>query len=165
MIRKCLTAIIVFLSLYNIPIVSANEIYPHIFLANMKDSLSVCKELTILLSKTPGLLVNKYNGEFHEDNINKNIKGCMLVVSGSYKALGKGQFPTDKLFSELTNAGWNQLIQYSADGPDGTFYVLTQNDKWIIVNGFWDGGDDSDPNYMPNDNYQIIIIEGEVIVK
>ena len=93
MIRKYFYLVILFLSLSSVHISSANEIYPHIFSTNREDSLSTCKDLEILLSSTPGLLQSVYKGEFHEDNTNKKIKGCMIAVSGSIKALGKNQSP------------------------------------------------------------------------
>ena len=46
-------------------------------------------------------------------------------------------------------AGWVQLWEYQADGPDGSSAVFQLVPVRCLVEERWDGGDDSDSSYVP----------------
>lgn len=49
----------------------------------------------------------------------------------------------------LTAAGWAPHSGYSADGTDGTVMGFETAKYVCILEGRWDGGDDSDTTYVP----------------
>ena len=57
--------------------------------------------------------------------------------------------PVDRVERALEAAGWAPSYGYSADGPDGTVLGFVTRRFLCVVEGTWDGGDDSDPTYVP----------------
>ena len=49
----------------------------------------------------------------------------------------------------LSARGWSMHHGYTADGPDGSAMGFVKNRYLCVVEGSWDGGDDSDPAYVP----------------
>jgi hypothetical protein len=49
----------------------------------------------------------------------------------------------------LAARGWSMHHGYTADGPDGSAMGFVKNRYLCVVEGSWDGGDDSDPAYVP----------------
>lgn len=118
-----------------------------------------------ILGSTPGAFIEKIEGSFYDNYLNKYIHGCMILISGTWSQLGKNPSPTDQISDLLTKEGWSQNYEYSADGPDGTTFSLIKDGNWCIVHGRWDGGDDSDSTYVPLDNYQVIVLCGKLAEK
>ena len=50
--------------------------------------------------------------------------------------------------------GWQEEVNHSADGPDGTLFAYVRDGVICIFEGRWDGGDDSDPSVKPDDEYK-----------
>ena len=59
-----------------------------------------------------------------------------------------GKLPSDLPRNFLNEAGW--CSDKMADGPDGMSYRVLKKNVFCTVDGHWDGGDDSDPNYVPS---------------
>lgn len=57
--------------------------------------------------------------------------------------------PDVEIGNALTSAGWGHQDGYSADGPDGTVMGFRTGKFLAVVEGRWDGGDDSDTTYVP----------------
>ena len=66
-----------------------------------------------------------------------------------------GKLPADLPKELLNEEGW--CGDRMADGPDGTSYRAFHKDIFCAVEGRWDGGDDSDPKYVPSPRYEIIV--------
>lgn len=49
--------------------------------------------------------------------------------------------------------GWRPLHRYAADGPDGSLSGYQRAQVRCTVAQSWDGGDDSDSTYVPDDWY------------
>jgi hypothetical protein len=49
----------------------------------------------------------------------------------------------------LTDAGWVESFGYSADGSDGSSMGYLSRGYFCLVEGTWDGGDDTDDTYEP----------------
>lgn len=49
----------------------------------------------------------------------------------------------------LLDSGWVEMFGYSADGPDGSNMGYLSKNFFCLVEGTWDGGDDSDESYVP----------------
>ena len=66
-----------------------------------------------------------------------------------------GKLPPDTPLDMINEGGW--CGDMGADGPDGTFYRALKENVFCIVEGRWDGGDDSDPQYVPSSKYEVIV--------
>jgi hypothetical protein len=61
----------------------------------------------------------------------------------------------DSLIAWLRAAGWRDNTVFQADGPDGTVYGLHHDGLTCVLEGHWDGGDDSDTTYVPSDTLEV----------
>lgn len=118
----------------------------------------LCRILKLAVFPTPGAITEIVPGSFHDEVSGCDRSGCLLLVSGSWSELGEAPAPHDLVFEVLAAQGWSQVLDYSADGPDGTRLALRHEGTLCIIRGAWDGGDDSDPAYVPSDVYQVTII-------
>ncbi len=55
----------------------------------------------------------------------------------------------------LNKDGW--CGDKMADGPDGTYYRAIKQNIFCLVEGLWDGGDDSDPKYVRWQRYEVTV--------
>jgi len=122
------------------------------------------------LGSGPYESLTKSTGSFIDHD--KRYYGCVIHLSGNinevadtqrpYGLFGRplpycpgGKLPED-LPHELVNGdGW--CDDRIADGPDGTSYRALKKGIFCAVEGLWDGGDDSDPDYVPSPRYDIIV--------
>lgn len=85
----------------------------------------------------------------------KEYRGCLVRVLGNGgdpgTALHERLFPTEE--NHLFDLGWR--ADREADGPDGTSFRILRGRIFCIVEGRWDGGDDSDPDYVPSDEFEL----------
>jgi len=63
--------------------------------------------------------------------------------------------PMVKLEYALYAAGWAPHYGYAADGPDGGVLGFVSKEYFCIVEGRWDGGDDSDESYVPHPGCEV----------
>ena len=129
---------------------------------NSQSKKDDCNLIYSAMLDLPGAFVNKIEGSFYDDYLKKYIDGCLLLISGTWSELGENQDPINLIFNLLSDNGWSQYVEYSADGPDGTIFSLIKDDDWCIVKGQWNGGDDADSTYVPSDAYQIIVMCGRL---
>ncbi len=66
-----------------------------------------------------------------------------------------GELPADRPPDLLNENGW--CGDKMADGPDGTSYRAFKKNVFCLVEGRWDGGDDSDSTYVPSPRYEVIV--------
>jgi len=102
----------------------------------------------------------------------ERYNGCVIRFSGNGTKITQGQdpgtllgttlpfcpdgkIPPDLLPDSLNSEGW--CADLMADGPHGTFYRAIKENIFCIVEGHWDGGDDSDPTYVPSPRYEAIV--------
>jgi len=57
----------------------------------------------------------------------------------------------------LEAAGWAMAPGYSADGPDGTVMGFVTRRFLCVLEGRWDGGDDSDSTYVPEPGCEVTV--------
>ncbi len=99
----------------------------------------------------------KNNSSFEYER--KTFTGCVGVIEGDRSKLPAGRgvggdfYPREG--SDLAAMGWKASME--AGGPDGTFYQVNRQDVFCIVDGQWDGGDDSDPAYVPPSKLHITV--------
>lgn len=65
--------------------------------------------------------------------------------------------PDSRVQSALREAGWAPSYGYSADGPDGSVMGFVSKRFLCVVDGHWDGGDDSDSTYLPEPGCQVTV--------
>ena len=63
--------------------------------------------------------------------------------------------PVETLVEAMQAHGWRALLEYQADGPDGSLMGLILGPTLCVVRGAWDGGDDSDTTYVPVPGYDL----------
>ncbi len=61
----------------------------------------------------------------------------------------------DTIMKGFKQRGWNDQTQIAADGPDGTVQGVHHAGVTCVIEGRWDGGDDSDTTYVPNDTIEV----------
>jgi hypothetical protein len=57
--------------------------------------------------------------------------------------------PVDALEGALWSRGWVGRYRYSADGADGTTLGMESRDFFCLIEGAWEGGDESDTTVVP----------------
>lgn len=66
--------------------------------------------------------------------------------------------PMMRMEYALNAAGWTAHNAYAADGPDGSAMGFVSKRHFCYVEGHWDGGDDSDPRYVPAPGCSLSVI-------
>ena len=119
---------------------------------------ALCQQIVTIVSPTAGTLVAAVDGALYDDIAQRERSGCLIMISGTWSGLHKEKEPIDRVFDALTAQGWTQRPNYGADGPDGTMLGLEKDGLFCLMQGRWDGGDDSDSTYVPLDVYQMTIL-------
>ena len=66
-----------------------------------------------------------------------------------------GKLPADLPRDMVNPDGW--CGDAMADGPDGASYRALRKNIFCAVEGSWDGGDDTDPAYLPSPHYEVTV--------
>lgn len=77
---------------------------------------------------------------------------CRVVAAGHQP---RNYASIDSLIQWLTDRGWSNRVTFSADGPDGTVQGVRRRGVSCLVEGRWDGGDDTDTKYVPTDTIEV----------
>src|SRR5262249_16678467 len=82
--------------------------------------------------------------------------GCDFVARGSDTVSSSDLFEAmEKAFHD---AGWTSMeAAYSADGPDGSDVGYSRDGLLCVIEGRWDGGDDSDPSVIPGPDFAVFV--------
>lgn len=115
------------------------------------------------------ILTNSFEN-FTDDGM--TYHGCVIHLSGNVQNVTASQNP-EGLFGQplpycqdgklpastprnfLNADGW--CGDRNADGPDGTSYRTLKKNVFCLIEGRWDGGDDSDPKYVPSPRYEVTV--------
>jgi hypothetical protein len=80
--------------------------------------------------------------------------GCRSLARGADSAAPTGAFAA--MQEALRANGWIAADSlYSADGPDGSLEGFVKGDALCLLEGSWDGGDDSDSTYVPSPDFEV----------
>jgi hypothetical protein len=91
------------------------------------------------VEKTPGMNERRRTGSFGDETLRAPIASCRIDISGSMKRLGNADLPTAALSEYFWAQKWTELIEFSADGPDGTSFAYRGNDgAACLVRGLLD---------------------------
>jgi hypothetical protein len=82
--------------------------------------------------------------------------GCEFLVRGSDVVSPSSLF--EAMEERFDAAGWTSLAAlYSADGPDGSDLGYSRGMLLCVLEGRWDGGDDSDPTVTPSPEFDVFV--------
>jgi hypothetical protein len=111
------------------------------------------------LRSVRGAQVSRSTGGFTYRD--QKYQGCILTLAGDRTGGAEDDIPHGLLYpfedSPSYKVGWRPDIQSEADGPDGTIFRIVRGSTFCLVEGRWDGGDDSDPTYVPSERYEVIV--------
>jgi hypothetical protein len=102
--------------------------------------------------------VSTFNGGLYRqapdtfEDEGKLYRGCVVTVIGDRNKVPDKFPPADKAYPEpgspAARVGWK--VDREADGQDGTSYRITRGNVFCLVSGVWDGGDPTDPKFIPS---------------
>jgi len=82
--------------------------------------------------------------------------GCEFVVRGSDRVSSSSLF--EAMQKSFDRAGWMSMqATYAADGPDGSDLGYSREGLLCVIEGRWDGGDDSDPTVVPSPDFDVFV--------
>ncbi len=77
---------------------------------------------------------------------------CRVLAAGRTR---REAFSVDSVLRGFTARGWSDRTMIAADGPDGTVQGVHRGGVTCLLEGRWDGGDDSDSTYVPSDTIEV----------
>jgi hypothetical protein len=98
------------------------------------------------------------DGVFAEESLQHPVRGCRLVITGSFAHAPPGGDAASRLRDGFSARGWQELPAYSADGKDGTAFALRRNELACLFRGVWNGGSDGDPPIPAQDRYRVSVL-------
>jgi len=82
--------------------------------------------------------------------------GCEFVARGSDTQSSSSLF--DAMDNAFRDANWISMeATYAADGPDGSDLGYSRDGLLCVIEGRWDGGDDSDPSVIPGPDFDVFV--------
>jgi hypothetical protein len=82
--------------------------------------------------------------------------GCEFVARGSNASASSSLF--EAMENAFRDAGWVSMeATYSADGPDGSDLGYSRDGLLCVIEGRWDGGDDTDPTIIPGPDFDVFV--------
>jgi hypothetical protein len=116
--------------------------------------LRACDLIAEIARRPNGVTIARSIGPFPDERDGRTRFGCSVSLEGSMTALRGGSNPVELLRERFAARGWLEDGNHAADGPDGTMFAFVRDGVICIFEGRWDGGDDSDPTYKPDDAYK-----------
>ena len=77
---------------------------------------------------------------------------CRVLAAGRTRS---EVFSVDTVLHGFAARGWSDRTMIAADGPDGTVQGVHRGGVTCLLEGRWDGGDDSDSTYVPSDTIEV----------
>lgn len=118
---------------------------------------SACDLVVTAIAGTPGLSKRRDRGPFEAGPLALKFDGCRVFLSGSFAALHGAPDASARLRTAFGSAGWRELLDYGADGKDGTAFAFRNDGVRCFVVGAWNGGADGDPEIPPEDWYKVSV--------
>jgi hypothetical protein len=115
--------------------------------------LRACDLVAQVAARAKGVTITRGTGTFDDERERRTRFGCSVSLVGSTKALGASPNPVELWCEQFSARGWQEDVNHSADGPDGTSFAFVRAGVICIFQGQWDGGDDTDPSAKPDDAY------------
>jgi len=116
----------------------------------------ICNLVYSQLNTVPHHDLNKLADTF-TDNGN-TYSGCVVRLNSDRTKIKGIHYPGPLFYpfeaSALHQQGWR--ADREADGPDGTSFRISKQNVFCLIEGRWDGGDDSDPKYVPSTHLEVV---------
>jgi len=128
------------------------------------DVRAACDFVNKVIAKTPGIKVRRSNGSFPLEMLKVPVAGCRVDIDGSMKRLGRENLPSEQLAAAFEAQAWRQLVDFSADGHDGTIFAYAKGSAACLTSGEWDGGSDDEPDAPLADPYRVTVTCGNAAV-
>lgn len=109
-----------------------------------------------MLSSHRGMTVVRLSGRF-EGPFGDSITSCRLLVHGTFSPKPPYNDAIKLIERYFERAGWTSDGECAADGPDGTLWGVRRGGVRCLVDGRWEGGDDSDTTYVPRPEYDVTV--------
>jgi len=116
--------------------------------------LRACDLVAQIVTRSKGVTIKRRTGSFEDEFESRTRSGCSVSLVGSTAALGGSPNPIEVLREEFAARGWQEEVNHSADGPDGTSFAFVRDGVICLFQGRWDGGDDTDPSIKPDDAFK-----------
>jgi len=116
-----------------------------------------CDAAASFLKTFRGATVDRPEGPVEDPHSTKKRPGCGVHARGTFAALKDTPLPDVRLGTWFVERGWKENPEYDADGPDGTAFGYEREKVLCFVSVEWDGGDDSDPDAVPEDWFEVRI--------
>lgn len=116
-----------------------------------------CNSARVQLGTVTGGQLEEKEGEFvHGD---KRYKGCIFMLKGDNKTITVDYSPADLFYPFRDSASFREgwLADSEADGPDGSSFRIHKSGSFCLIEWRRDGGDDSDPAYVPSSVFSITV--------
>ncbi|MGD8699295.1 MAG: hypothetical protein PVJ43_08400 [Gemmatimonadales bacterium] len=114
-----------------------------------------CSTVARILIGFPTLEIDSTEGEVRDYRTGRTGPGCRVEMKGSAAAVEESDAPDVALREKFAELGWTEDYAYAADGSDGSAFAFRKGSALCVFQAHWDGGDDSDPTYVPEDRYEI----------
>ena len=117
---------------------------------------AACDAAYAIAAKTPGVSIQRRTGTFSDERLREPVFGCGLAISGSFaRAQATGDALASRLGQEFSARAWQEMLEYSADGMDGTSFAFRKAGVACLVRGRWDGGADDEPKIPAEGWYEV----------
>jgi hypothetical protein len=122
-----------------------------------QDAPAACDSIARLVAEIPLLSTTRQDTVIVDHRLERTTVGFQLRATGSRSAFEGRDSPDERLRAALASRGWSEDYRYGADGPDGTAFAFVTGSVLCLFRAAWDGGDDSDPTYVPHDRYELVV--------
>lgn len=122
---------------------------------DLQDPRSGCDLAAQILSDFPSASMIRSEGEVEDYRTGRTGQGCRVEMKGSAAAFRETGEPDVALREKFAGSSWTEDYAYAADGPDGSAFAFRNGPVLCVFRAHWDGGDDSDPTYVPDDRYDV----------
>jgi len=109
-----------------------------------------------MVRAVPGAkLARKRGSSTSLDGRHTQAATCNLILTGTWKALGKTTPPQIIVDSGLAARGWKELVNQRADGPDGGEFAVQRSGVLCKVSARWEEAPDDRPTQPVSDDYTV----------
>lgn len=117
---------------------------------------SACLVGDTLLRRVPGVAL-RWSAAVPFDSLWHGATQRWACRLGAAGQVAPAYEPVDSILRWFGERGWHDRTMISADGPDGTVQGVQRAAVTCLVEGRWDGGDDTDSTYVPSDTIEVHI--------
>ena len=117
---------------------------------------SACLVGDTLLRRVPGVVL-RWSAAVPFDSLWHGATQRWACRLGAAGHVPPAYEPVDSIMRWFGERGWQDRTTISADGADGTVQGVRRAAVTCLVEGRWDGGDDTDSTYVPSDTMEVHI--------